>query len=253
MCENYFMPDFVTSACIFMWSIHRPMKIGTGSELPDTWKMWHMGKPSAPEVWKWLYRYGRMAMPACKPLQRPKIWFRKRRSLFVGNHTSGTAKVRIWAFLRPLWLRCLNDKTSHRLQGEDIANCLQSLIFERRERGISNLDGWPSGNLPCIASQSPLHDLLRIWHIRKTQDDVILWSGLYITYRAILNIGLYNWLLQTGLLKLRFCITAYLYRDIHYHAVAPDVKLYTYTSISPIHLYPRYIHKCYNPIQIYLV
>ena len=82
-----------------------------------------------------------------------------------------------------------------------------------------------------------------------------------ITYRAILNIGLYNWLLQTGLLKLRFCITAYLYRDIHYHAVAPDVKLYTYTpihlytytSISPIHLYPRYIHKCYNPIQIYLL
>jgi len=24
------------------------MKIGTGSELPDTGKMWHMGKPSAP-------------------------------------------------------------------------------------------------------------------------------------------------------------------------------------------------------------
>lgn len=145
--------------------------------------------------------------------------------------------------------------TKHRIGSKvrTLPTAYQSLIFERREREMSNLDGWSSGNLPCIASQSPLHDLLRIWHIRKTQDDVILWSGLYITYRAILNIGLYNWLLQTGLLKLRFCITAYLYRDIHYHAVAPDVKLYTYTSISPIHLYPRYIHKCYNPIQIYLV
>ena len=29
------MPDTVTSACRFMWSVHRPMKIGTGNELPD--------------------------------------------------------------------------------------------------------------------------------------------------------------------------------------------------------------------------
>ena len=44
---NTFMPDSMTSACRIIWSNLRPMKIGTGSELPDTVKMWHMGKPSA--------------------------------------------------------------------------------------------------------------------------------------------------------------------------------------------------------------
>ena len=40
-CEDNSMPDILTSACRFMWSVHRQMKIGTGNELPDTWKMWH--------------------------------------------------------------------------------------------------------------------------------------------------------------------------------------------------------------------
>ena len=62
------MPDSVTSACRFMWSIHRSMKIGTGNELPDTVKMWHMGKPSARRFEKRLYRCGRMALPAHKSL-----------------------------------------------------------------------------------------------------------------------------------------------------------------------------------------
>ena len=73
---------------------------------------------------KWLYRYGRMALPGCKPLQRLEIGFRKRQNPFVGNYTSGMAKPRILAFLRLLWLRCLNDKASHRFQGEDIPDCL---------------------------------------------------------------------------------------------------------------------------------
>ena len=67
--------------------------------------------------------------------------FRALQNPFVGNHTSGMAKPRIGAFLRLLWLRCLNDKTSHRFQGEGIADCLQSQIFDRRERKMSNLDG----------------------------------------------------------------------------------------------------------------
>ena len=47
MCENSLMPDTVTSACRFMWSVHRPMKIGTGNELPDACFMWQAsGKPS---------------------------------------------------------------------------------------------------------------------------------------------------------------------------------------------------------------
>ena len=185
-----------------------------------------------------------MALPVCKPLQRPEIGFRKRQNPFIGNHTSGMAKPRIWAFLRLPWLCRLNDKTSHRLQNKANGYCRKSQIFDRREREMSNLDGWPSGNLPCIASQSPLHDLLRIWHIRKTQYDAILWSGLYITYRAILNIGLYNWLLQKGLLKHRICITIYLYRAIPYHAVVL-VKNCTHISL--------YIHPCYNSIQMYLL
>ena len=106
------MPDTMTSACRFMWSIHRPMKIGTGNELPDTVKTWHMGKPSAPpRSEKWLYMYGRMALPVRKPLQKFEIGFRKRQNPFVGYDTSGMAKLRIWAFLKLLWLLCLNDKT----------------------------------------------------------------------------------------------------------------------------------------------
>ena len=111
---------------------------------------------------KWLYRYGRMALPGCKPLQRLEIGFRKRQNPFVGNYTSGMAKPRILAFLRLLRLRCLNDKTSHRLQNKANGYCRKLQIFDRREREMSNLDGWPSGNLPCIVSPSPLHDLLRI-------------------------------------------------------------------------------------------
>ena len=41
------MPDSLTSACRFMWSAHRSMLIETGSELPDTGIIWHLGKPSA--------------------------------------------------------------------------------------------------------------------------------------------------------------------------------------------------------------
>ena len=44
----------------------------------------------------------------------------------------------------------------------------------------------------------------------KMPDITTLAFGLYITYRAILNIGLYNWLLQKGLLELSFCIAVYL-------------------------------------------
>lgn len=51
MCENSLMPDTVTSACRFMWSVHRPMKIGTGNELPDACFMWQAsGKPSTSQL-----------------------------------------------------------------------------------------------------------------------------------------------------------------------------------------------------------
>ena len=78
-----------------------------------------------------------MALPVCKPLQRPEIGFRKRQNLFAGNHTSGMAKPRIWAFLRLLWLRCLNNKTSHHSQDKDIADSFQLRIFDRREWEMS--------------------------------------------------------------------------------------------------------------------
>ena len=152
---------------------------------------------------KWLYRYGRMTMPGRKPLQRLEIGFRKRQNPFVGNYTSGMAKPRILAFLRLLRLRCLNDKTSHRLQSENIADSFQSQTFDRRERKMSNLHGCPFGNLQCIASPMPLQDLLRIYHIRKIPNIATLAFDLNITYRAILNIELYKWQLQKGLQKLR--------------------------------------------------
>ena len=77
------------------------------------------------------YRNGRLALPACK---RPKIGFRKPQNPFVGNYAFGMAETRIGAFLRLLGLCCLNDKTSHRFQGENISDGLLSQIFERREK-----------------------------------------------------------------------------------------------------------------------
>ena len=117
----------------------------------------------------------------CQPISislKLMIDFRTRQNPFGGIRTSGMAKSRIWAFLRLLWLRRLNDKTSHRLQSKDNDYCRKSQIFDRRERKMSNLDGWPSRNLPCIVSPLLLHDLLRIYHIRRTQHEAILWSRI---------------------------------------------------------------------------
>ena len=154
-------------------------------------------------------------------------------------------KTRIWAFLRLLWLRCLNDKTSHRFQGEDIANCLQSPIFERREKENEQLGWlivWKSAVLskPIAIARFAAH--LTTSAKRKMKPP--FGAGLYITYRTILNIELYNRYLQRGLLKLRFCITIYLYRAIQYHAVLP-VKCCTSISL--------YIHTCYISIQMCLL
>ena len=146
----------------------------------------------------------------------------------------------------------MKDKTSHRLQSENIADSLQSQTFDRRERKMSNLHGCPSGNLQCIASPMPLQDLLRIYHIRKIPNIATLAFDLNITYRAILNIELYKWQLQKGLQKLRYCITVYLYKAIHCKAVAPDVKLYAYTLYILIHtitLYGEYDYTRYMLIQ----
>ena len=157
----------------------------------------------------------------------------------------GWQKPRIGAFLRLLWLRCLNDKTSHRFQGEGIADCLQSQIFDRRERKMSNLDGLTAWKFavhrkPIAIARFAAYSTTSAKRKMKPRFGV----GLYITYRDILNIGSYNWQLQKGLLKHRFCITIYLYRAIQYHAVLP-VK-----NCTPISLY---IHTCYNPIQMYLI
>ena len=110
--------------------------------------------------------------------------FRALQNPFVGNHTSGMAKPRIGAFLRLLWLRCLNDKTPHRFQGEDIADCLQSQIFDMRVKNEQL--GWLPGNLPCIASPLPLQDLLRIYHVRKCQ------TLRHLPLDCISPIGLYS-------------------------------------------------------------
>jgi hypothetical protein len=153
------------------------------------------------------------------------------------------AKPRIWAFLWLLWLRCLNDKTSHRFQGEGIADCLQSQIFDMRVKNeqLGWLVAWKSAvhRKPIAITRFAAH-LSR----PKMPDITTLAFGLYITYRTILNIGLYNRYQQRGLLKLSYSITIYLYRTIHYHAV---MLLKNCTAIS------LYIHPCYNPIQMYLV
>ena len=56
--------------------------------------------------------------------------------------------------------------------------------------------------------------------------------GLYITYRAIHDIGLYNWHLQDGSQILRYCIAVYLYRAIHQRCGHTMGMLYTYMPIG---------------------
>ena len=82
--------------------------------------------------------------------------FRARQNPFVGIRASRMAKTRIWAFLRLPWLRRLNDKTSHRFQGENISDGLLSQIFERREKENEHI-----GIVKCleICRAFPAH-----WH-----------------------------------------------------------------------------------------
>ena len=155
------------------------------------------------------------------------------------------AETRIGAFLRLLWLRL------H--ESQDIASV--SWRGHSRLPTVANL--WQKGK------ENELLGLLTVWksavHFQpigitrfaahsttsaKRKMKPPIGVGLYITDRAILNIGLYNRYLQRGLLKLSFCITIYLYRTIHYHAVVL-VK-----NCTPISLY---IHTYYIPIQMYLI
>ena len=69
-------------------------------------------------------------------------------------------------------------------------------------------------NLQRITSHQALRDLLRIYPHPQNARHCSLASLLYISYNAILYIRLYNWYLQEGLLKLRHCITVYVYRVI---------------------------------------
>ena len=97
----------------------------------------------------------------------------------------------------------------------------------------------------CCASQAHCHYKIccAFNHICKTHVEAIHLSRIVITYRTILNIGLYNRYLQRELLKLSYSITIYLYRTIHYHAVM------LLKNCTPISLC---IHTCYIPIQMYL-
>ena len=137
------------------------------------------------------YRNGRLALPACKPLQRPKIGFRKRRNPFVGNYTSRMAKPRIWAVLRLLWLRLheLQDIASVSGRGHCRLPTVANLWHEGKKWAIG-LVAWKSAvhRKPIAITRFAAH-LSR----PKMPDITTLAFGLYITYRAILNIELYNW------------------------------------------------------------
>ena len=96
----------------------------------------------------------------------------------------------------------MNYKTSHRFQGEDIADCLQSQIFDMRVKNeqLGWLVAWKSAvhRKPIAITRFAAH-LSR----PKMPDITTLAYGLYITYRAILNIELYKWQPQKRLQKLR--------------------------------------------------
>ena len=203
-----------------------------------------------------------MALPACKPLQRLENGFRKRQNPFVGNDTSGMAKPRIRAFLRLLGLCCLNDKTSHRFQGENISDGLLSQIFERREKENEHI-----GIVKCleICRAFPAHWHNKICcafnHICKTHVETTHLSRIvyhlqdYTQYRVIQQVS------TKGIVE-----TQLQYNDIFVqdytlpcrHAVE---KLYTYIPMHSYMLYPYtdvlditlYRYTCYTPIPIYLV
>ena len=152
---------------------------------------------------EWPYRCGRIALPAHKPLVEAQ------------ELASGHVKILSWAITPPGWrsrefeqfwgfygFGCMNYKTSHRFQGEDIADCLQSQIFDMRVKNeqLGWLVAWKSA-----VHRKPIAITRFAAHLSRPimPDITTLAFGLYITYRAILNIGLYNWQPQKRLQKLR--------------------------------------------------
>ena len=113
---------------------------------------------------------------------------------------------------------------------------------------MSNLHGCPSGNLQCIASPMPLQDLLRIYHIRKIPNIATLAFDLNITYRAILNIELYNWQPQKRLQKLVKLYIYTLYILIHTITLYGE---YDYTRYMLIQDIPLYVVDVYMPMGLY--
>ena len=185
-------------------------------------------------------------------------WLCQRVNLYKDQKlASESVEILSWAITPPGWrsrefeqfwgfygFGCMNYKTSHRFQGEDIADCLQSQIFDMRVKNeqLGWLVAWKSAvhRKPIAITRFAAH----LTTSAKRMSKPPIWVGLYITYRTILNIGLYNRYLQRGLLKLSFSITIYLYRTIHYHAVM------LLKNCTPISLY---IHTCYIPIHMYLL
>ena len=118
----------------------------------------------------------------------------------------GSVKILLWLIIPPGWRKpesgyfwsfcgfcCQNDEASHRFQDEDTADCLQSQFFERREKENEQL-GW----LTVWKSAVHRKPIAIVWFAAhsttsaKSKMKPPFGAGLYITYRAILNMGLYN-------------------------------------------------------------
>ena len=113
---------------------------------------------------------------------------------------SGSAKILSWV-ITPLgwrsrefghfWGTCgfVVWITRHRIasRARTLPTACSRKSLKEGKRKMSNLDGWSSGNLPCILSPLPLHDLLRI----QPQPQNARWS-LPLESDCISPIGLYT-------------------------------------------------------------
>lgn len=162
------MPDSATSACRFMWSVHRPMKIGTGNELPDTGKTWHTGKPGAPKAWKtaiqvWQNSYDSQDSTRNRP-QNPS-----RDSCWQSLTSDGES--RNWGISEPItaligWMTM--TEPSHWLRVWSVSESHESLT-EGKRKGCTH-DAWQP--VICSALQAIRHCRIccAFIHIRKTPD-----------------------------------------------------------------------------------
>ena len=133
-----------------------------------------------------------MALPACKPIRRLEIGFRKRQNPFAGKSylwDDETANLGISEASVASVARMTRHCVGFRARTLPTAYSRKSSTWGKGKWAIRMVDRMEN----CRASQAPCHFMIccAFNHIRKTQDEATLWSRIvyhlkcYTQYRVI--------------------------------------------------------------------